>query len=313
MDPFYSAFPVLLAPMAGYTDVAYRALCTSFGCDRTCTEMISAKGLSYGNLRTESYLQLGDDETNVAVQLFGHEPAVLADAARMVADVLGSRLACIDLNMGCPAQKVVANGDGSALMRTPALAGRIMHAVCTASPVPVTVKFRKGWEDDTACAFARIVQDNGAAALTIHARTRVQQYGGKADRACIAAVKAAVDIPVIGNGDVTDGASALAMQKETGCDGVMVGRGALGRPWIFAEIKSAIAGIPYTRPTERAQRALAYAHAVRILSEKGEHGLIELRKHMPFYLRGMHDAARLRVQVNQVESLEQLRFFLLDS
>ena len=174
-NPYAAEQPVLLAPMAGYTDVVFRALCTSFGCDLTFTEMISAKGLTFGNEKTASYLSLGEDEAFVGVQLFGHEPDRMADAAKLVSDRLGTRLRCIDLNMGCPAQKIVTNGDGSALMKTPALAGKIVEAVKKASPVPVTVKFRKGWDEDTCVPFARILEKSGADAICLHPRTRVQQ------------------------------------------------------------------------------------------------------------------------------------------
>ena len=308
-----SDIPVLLAPMAGYTDVAFRTLCISFGCDLTYTEMVSAKGLSYGNLKTAEYLQLGENETQVAVQLFGHEPALLADVAKEVCDRLGPRLRCIDLNMGCPAQKIVSNGDGSALMRTPALAGAVVEAVKRASSVPVTVKFRKGWDSDTCVSFAKMLEEHGADALTLHARTRVQQYEGTADRAAIAAVKAAVSVPVIGNGDITGGESALAMLSETHCDGLMIGRGALGRPWIFREVKAALSGEPYTQPTASERLAVAIGHAERIEALKGPHGLVELRKHLPRYLSGMRNAAALRLKLNEAKSAAEIRQLLLDS
>ena len=205
IEPYPAVHPVLLAPMAGYTDVVFRTLCSSFGCDLTCTEMISAKGLTYGNEKTGGYLAVGEEEDRIAVQLFGHEPDLLAEAVSITVDRLGPRLAAIDLNMGCPAQKIVSNGDGSALMRTPALAGDIIEAVKRVSPVPVTVKFRKGWDDDTCVSFAKVLESAGADALCLHPRTRLQQYSGTADRIAIAAVKAAVRITVIGNGDITDG------------------------------------------------------------------------------------------------------------
>ena len=312
-EPYPFEQPVLLAPMAGYTDVVFRALCRSFGCDLCCTEMISAKGLVFGNERTSDYLMLGADEPAVAVQLFGHEPEVLAEAARLVADRLDGRLFCIDLNMGCPAQKIVSNGDGCALMRTPALAGAIVEAVRKAVTVPVTVKFRKGWDSDTCVSFAKVLEEHGANALCVHPRTRVQQYEGKADRSAIAAVKAAVSIPVIGNGDVVDGESAAAMRSETNCDGVMVGRGALGRPWIFAEIKATLNGDPYDRPTVSEQLAIALLHAERIEAEKGPHRLVELRKHLPRYLHGVRNAAALRTRLNGAKSAGEIREILLDS
>jgi nifR3 family TIM-barrel protein len=312
-NPFPAEQPVLLAPMAGYTDVVFRALCTSFGCDLTYTEMVSAKGLTFGNEKTSDYLSLEEDEVAVGVQLFGHEPDRMADAAKIVSDRLGPRLRCIDLNMGCPAQKIVSNGDGSALMKTPALAGAIVDAVKKASPVPVTVKFRKGWDGDTCVSFAKILEDSGADAICLHPRTRVQQYEGKADRPAIGAVKAAVRIPVIGNGDVDSGESAVSMIRETGCDGVMIGRGALGRPWIFAEVKAALSGAPYTAPDVSGRLMIALRHAERIESVKGPHGLVELRKHLPRYLHGIRGAAALRTRLNDAKTAAEIREFLLDS
>ena len=311
--PYPSNIPILLAPMAGYTDIVFRARCVSFGCDLTYTEMVSAKGLSFGNAKTADYLTLGDNEASVAVQLFGHEPDLLADVAKEVCDKLGERLCCIDLNMGCPAQKIVSNGDGSALMRTPALAGAIVEAVKKASAVPVTVKFRKGWDGDTCVSFAKVLEEHGADAITLHPRTRVQQYEGTADRSAIAAVKVAVSIPVIGNGDITSGQSAKEMLERTHCDGLMVGRGALGRPWIFREIKAALRGEPYAPPTVEERLRIALEHAERIEAQKGAHGLVELRKHLPRYLVGMRNAASLRVRLNEAKSVSEIRQLLLDS
>ncbi len=299
--------------MAGYTDVVFRALCASFGCDLACTEMISAKGLTFGNVKTAQYLAIGADEDRIAVQLFGHEPDRMAEAVRIVSDHLGPHLYCIDVNMGCPAQKIVSNGDGSALMRTPALAGKIIEAMKTVSPVPVTVKFRKGWDGDTCVSFAKILEQSGADALCLHPRTREQQYRGLADRNAIGVVKATVSIPVIGNGDITDGESAASMLRETGCDGVMVGRAALGRPWIFREIKAAIADEPYTPPTLAERLEVAIRHAERIEQEKGPHGLVELRKHLPRYLYGIRGSAALRTKLNEAKNAAEIRAFLLDS
>ena len=313
MNPYSATHPVLLAPMAGYTDIAFRTLCTQFGCDLACTEMVSAKGLLYGSVRTADYLRLGREEPHIAVQLFGHEPDVLAAAAQRVHSVLRDRLACIDLNMGCPAPKIVSNGDGSALLKNPSLAGRIVSAVCAASSVPVTVKFRKGFDagENVAVPFALILEESGASALTIHPRTRAQQYGGKADWSVIRSVKKAVSIPVIGNGDVMNGLDALRMREETGCDGVMVARGALGNPWLFAEIKAAFAGTPYVAPSNRERMELAVLHAERIVAEKGDHGLVELRKHIPFYLRGIRNAKELRQQLSGVQTVSELKALLL--
>ena len=299
--------------MAGYTDVVFRALCRSFGCDMTYTEMISAKGLTFGNVKTAEYLTLGEDESSIAVQLFGHEPDVMAEAVRIVSDHLGPRLCCIDLNMGCPAQKIVSGGDGSALMRTPVLAGQVTEAVKRVSPVPVTVKFRKGWDEDTCVPFAKVLEASGADALCLHPRTRVQQYRGLADWSAIGAVKAAVRIPVIGNGDITDGESAVSMMRETGCDGVMIGRAALGQPWIFREVKAAIEGTPYEAPTAAERLEIAIRHAERIEQVKGPHGLVELRKHLPQYLHGMRGAALLRARLNEAKNAAEIRAFLLDS
>ena len=313
IEPYPSVHPVLLAPMAGYTDVVFRMLCTSFGCDLTCTEMISAKGLTYGNEKTGGYLAVGEEEGKIAVQLFGHEPALLAEAVSITADRLGPYLALIDVNMGCPAQKIVSNGDGSALMRTPALAGNIIEAVKRVSPVPVTVKFRKGLDDDTCVSFAKVLESAGADAICLHPRTRMQQYRGTADRSAIAAVKAAVRIPVIGNGDITCGESAVSMLRETGCDGVMIGRAALGQPWIFREIKAAIAGTPYAAPTVSERLEVAILHAERIEAAKGPHGLVELRKHLPRYLHGIRGSAALRTRLNEAKNAAEIREFLLDS
>ncbi len=279
----------------------------------TYTEMISAKGLTFGNVKTAEYLTLGEDESSIAVQLFGHEPDVMAEAVRIVSDHLGLRLCCIDLNMGCPAQKIVSGGDGSALMRTPVLAGQVTEAVKRVSPVPVTVKFRKGWDEDTCVPFAKVLEASGADALCLHPRTRVQQYRGLADRSAIGAVKAAVRIPVIGNGDITDGESAVSMMRETGCDGVMIGRAALGQPWIFRGIKAAIAGQPYTPPTLAERLEVAIRHAERIEQVKGPRGLVELRKHLPRYLHGIRGSAALRTRLNEAKNAAEIRAFLLDS
>lgn len=306
---FPAGRPVLcLAPMAGFSDRTYRLLCHERGADLLFSEMISAKGLLYGSDKTRSlYLAKAEDEP-FSVQLFGSVPDTLAEAVSIIESDLGGKLLSIDLNMGCPAPKITSNGDGSALMLNPALAGDIIEATVKAAHVPVSVKFRKGWDEahENAVEFARVCQGSGAAFVTIHGRTRAQMYAGLADRACMAAVKQAVQIPVIANGDVHDADSALSLLRETGCAGVMIGRGALGNPFVFEEIRAALDGRPYTPPTWEERRQTALRHAQMTLAEKGDHAIIELRKHLAFYLRGYRDAAKLRTRINTCKTLEEL-------
>ena len=242
---------VCLAPMAGFSDRTFRLLCRERGADLVTSEMISAKGLSFMSERTRALYLPEEGDAPYAVQLFGNEPETIAKAVAIVERDLGKQLLSIDLNMGCPAPKIAGNGDGSALMRDPVLAGEIVRAAAEASHVPVSVKFRKGWDaaHENAEEFARICEENGASFLTIHGRTREQMYAGVADRSCMARVKRAVRIPVIANGDVHDAQSALDTLRETGCDGVMIGRGALGNPFVFEEIICALEGRPYTPPS----------------------------------------------------------------
>lgn len=311
---FSSEHPILLAPMAGYTDIAFRELCRAHGCDLAFTEMVSAKGLLYGNVRTCEYLNLGPGEPDIAVQFFGHEPEILAAAAERACEELQDRLRCIDINMGCPAPKVTGSGDGSALLNSPALIGKIVSAVVKVSRVPVTVKIRKGWSNDenVAVPVAYIIEENGAKAITVHPRTRMQQYSGNADWSVIRDVKKAVSIPVIGNGDVASGKDAVRMLEETGCDGIMVGRAAIGNPWIFDEIKAALSREPYTPPSEEEKLATAVRHAERITETKGSHGIIELRKHIPYYVRGTRRSKELRQRINTIQTVDELRHLLLD-
>ncbi|PKM38739.1 MAG: tRNA dihydrouridine synthase DusB [Firmicutes bacterium HGW-Firmicutes-9] len=299
---------VCLAPMAGFSDRTFRLLCRERGADLVTSEMISAKGLLFMSDKTRALYLPEEGDAPYAVQLFGSESETLAKAVGIVERDLGELLLSIDLNMGCPAPKIAGNGDGSALMRDPALAGRIVRAVVDAAHVPVSVKFRKGWDaaHENAEEFARICEANGAAFLTIHGRTREQMYSGIADHACMARVKQAVKIPVIANGDVHDAKSALDTLHETGCDGVMIGRGALGNPFVFEEIVCALEGRPYTPPTWDERRETAMRHARMALAEKGDHAIIELRKHLAFYLRGIHDAAKLRTRINTCKTLEEL-------
>ena len=299
---------VCLAPMAGFSDRTFRLLCRERGADLVTSEMISAKGLCFMSERTRALYLPEEGDAPYAVQLFGNEPETIAKAVSIVESDLGRQLLSIDLNMGCPAPKIAGNGDGSALMRDPVLAGEIVRAAAEASHVPVSVKFRKGWDaaHENAEMFAQICEENGASFLTIHGRTREQMYAGVADRACMARVKRAVKIPVIANGDVHDAKSALDTLRETGCDGVMIGRGALGNPFVFEEIVCALEGRPYTPPTWDERRETAMRHARMALAEKGDHAIIELRKHLAFYLRGIHDAAKLRTRINSCKTLEEL-------
>ena len=299
---------VCLAPMAGFSDRTFRLLCRERGADLVTSEMISAKGLLFMSKKTRALYLPEEGDAPYAVQLFGNEPETLANAVAIVERDLGGQLLAIDLNMGCPAPKIAGNGDGSALMRDPVLAGQIVRATVDAAHVPVSVKFRKGWDaaHENAVEFARVCEANGASFLTIHGRTREQMYSGVADRACMAAVKQAVKIPVIANGDVHSAQTALDTLKETGCDGVMIGRGALGNPFVFEEIICALECKPYTPPTWDERRETAMRHARMALNEKGEHAIIELRKHLAFYLRGMHDAAKLRTRINSCKTLEEL-------
>ena len=307
--------PLFLAPMAGYTDTAFREICKSHGCDLTVTEMVSAKGLAFQNHKTCDLLRIGEAEYPAVCQLFGREPDILADAARRVSEELGERLAAIDLNMGCPAPKIVKNGEGSALMEEPELAGRIIEAMVKSSLVPVTVKMRTGVSPDkeNAVEIARIAENSGVSMISIHGRNREQMYSGKADLDKIRLVKEAVSIPVIGNGDVADTESAIRMLRETNCDGLMIGRGALGNPWIFEEIRCAVSGKKWEEPSFEEKMQEAIRHARRTVGEKGEHGVIELRKHIIWYLRGLRGAAATRRRLQKAVTLEELEEILLDT
>jgi len=298
--------PLTLAPMAGVTDAPFRALCRAQGAALTCTEMVSAKALVYHDEKTKQLLWSPPDEHPAAVQIFGHEPEVMAEAAPMALAYSGADI--LDINMGCPVGKVIRSGDGSALMRDPELAGRIIEAVVKAVDVPVTVKFRKGWDSGhvNCVDFARMAEASGAAFVTIHGRTRDQMYSGAADWEVIAEAKAALSIPVIGNGDVTGGSSAIAMRDYTGCDGIMIARGALGNPYVFQEVKAAFAGVPYTPPSNAERLDLAIAHVRGLVAHKGPHGVIEMRKHIAYYVRGMKGASAFRTAATLAPTAEAL-------
>lgn len=308
MLPFLPDLPILLAPMAGVTDISYRALCKELGCDFTYTEMVSAKGLFYGGVGSAALLETDPIERPCGVQIFGREPELMAEIARRLCEDSVGELALIDINMGCPAPKITGNGEGSALMLEPALAGRIIEAVAKASTLPVTVKFRKGFDEShvNALEFGRMAENSGAAMVTVHGRTRAQMYSGRADWDIIGEVKAALSIPVIGNGDVFTGADALALRAHTGCDGIMVARGAQGNPFIFAEIKAALAGEAYTQPGEAQRLAMARLHLQRAVAHKGQRAVIEMRKHVAWYLKGVRGAAALRAKANEAATLEEM-------
>ena len=297
-----------LAPMAGVADRAFREICKEFGACYLVGEMASSKGIVYKSDKSAQLLETGPEEHPVAVQLFGDEPETMAQAARFA---LQYHPDVIDLNMGCPAPKIAGNGGGSALMKNPLLASRIIEAVSQAVELPVTVKFRKGWDEDhcNAVEFARMAQESGAAAITIHGRTRQQMYAPPVDLDCIAQVKAAVSIPVIGNGDVTDLESSIRMYEYTGCDLIMVGRGALGAPWLFTQLRDYfLTGKITPEPSLEEKMAVMVRHISLACAYKGEYiALREARKHVAWYMKGFRGAAEFRRMAGQMSSLEDLK------
>lgn len=296
-----------LAPMASVSDRAYRETCKRFGAAYVVGEMVSAKGLHYSDRKSEELLSVGGAERPMAVQLFGDDPAFMAEAVRKA---LRYKPDIIDINMGCPVPKVAGNGSGSALMKNPELAGEIVRAAADASDVPVTVKFRKGWDDSSvnAVEFARRMEANGAAAVTVHGRTRQQMYQGEADWEIIRRVKQAVKIPVIGNGDVVSPESAKAMYDRTGVDLVMVARGSYGRPWLFSQIRDYLTTGSYQPdPSFEEQMNIMLGHARLICAYKGEFiGMKEARKHAAWYLKGIHGAAHFRKECGMLDSYADL-------
>lgn len=298
---------ILLAPMAGVTDKAFRMIVKPFGPALMYTEMVSGKGLFYKSKKTADLLTADESEKPVAVQIFGHDADIMAEIAN---SALEYGAAVIDINMGCPAPKIVNNGDGCALMKSPETAAKVISAVCRAVDVPVTVKFRAGWDDESinAVEFAKIAEQSGASAVTVHGRTREQFYSGTADLDIIKAVKVAVKIPVIGNGDIIDGGSAALMLEYTGCDGIMVGRAAEGNPWIFKEISAYLKdGTVLPPPDLDERREVALKHLGLLVEFKGEHrGVLEGRKHMAWYFKGVSGGAVLRTALNKAQKYDEM-------
>lgn len=303
--------PYILAPMAGVTDLPFRLLCREQGAGLLCMEMVSAKAIQYNNKNTKALLEIHPDEMPVSLQLFGSDPEVISEIAKRIEE---RPFSILDINMGCPVPKIVRNGEGSALMKQPKLVYEIVSKTVKAIKKPVTVKIRKGFDDSciNAVEIAKIIEDAGASAVAVHGRTREQYYSGKADWDIIRQVKEAVSIPVIGNGDVVSGASAIAMQKETGCDGVMIGRGAQGNPWIFSELLAYDrTGEMPARPTIEEIKQMIYRHARLQVKYKGEYlGIREMRKHVSWYTSGLPNSAKLRGEINAVESLAELEELL---
>lgn len=298
-----------LAPMAGVTDLAFRHICREHGAALTVTEMVSAKALCYKDKKTPRLLELGADEHPAAAQIFGHEPETMAEGAKLALEKSGCDM--IDINMGCPAPKIVNNGDGSALMKDPAQAAEVIAAVVSAVDVPVTVKFRKGWDDEhvNAVEFAQMAEAAGADAVTVHGRTRKQMYAPPVDWDIIRQVKNAVSIPVIGNGDVVSPETAKALYETTGCDLVMIGRGALGAPWLFRQVRQYLQTGSYESTPDLAERmALMVEQMTLAVQYKGERvASHEARKHCGWYISGVRGAAQLRRRAGELETLDDIK------
>lgn len=296
---------VILAPMAGVTDLPFRLLCRMQGAGLVCTEMVSAKAIFYNNKNTESLLEIAPLEAPVSLQMFGSDPKIIADMAKRIEE---RPFAILDFNMGCPVPKVVNNGEGSALMKNPKLAEEILSSLVKAVKKPVTVKIRKGFDKPNAVEMAKIAEGCGAAAVAVHGRTREQYYSGRADWDIIAQVKQAVRIPVIGNGDVDSPQAAKDMLTQTGCDGVMIGRAAQGNPWIFRDVVDFLdKGTVPEPPGNQEKKALILEHADLQLRCKGEYTAVrELRKHLAWYTTGMPHSARFRQMINSMETMEEL-------
>ena len=317
MRALLAAGNVVLGPMAGITEAPFRAICKGMGAGLTFTEMVSAKGLHYnpdGEI-SRALLTFAPEEVPCAVQIFGAEPDIMAEQARGIVERNGADVACIDINMGCPVTKVVSKGEGSALMRTPELAAEIVRCVVAACGVPVTAKFRKGWsgEDANAVEFALAMEEAGAAAITVHGRTRDQFYRGPADWDVIGAVKAAVGVPVIGSGDVFSACDAKTMLDRCGVDAVMIARGAQGNPWIFREARALLDhGEEIAPPTAFERIDMAREHAAALVAFGGENAFARMRKHVAWYITGMPGATTVRRRANEVASYREMDDMLLE-
>lgn len=298
---------LILAPMAGVTDLPFRLLCQEQGAGLVCMEMVSAKAILYHNKNTESLMEIHPQEKAVSLQLFGSDPDIISEMAKQIED---RPFSILDINMGCPVPKVVNNGEGSALMKNPKLIEEIVSKTVRAIHKPVTVKIRKGFNEENvnAVEIARIVEAAGVSAIAVHGRTREQYYSGKADWQCITDVKNAVKIPVIGNGDVVDGESARRMMEQTGCDGVMIGRATRGNPWIFREMLAYLDGKPRVHaPNGQEICDMILRHGQLQLKHKGEYtGIREMRKHVAWYTAGYPHSAAVRRSINEIETFEEL-------
>ena len=302
---------LILAPMAGVTDLPFRLLCKEQGAGLLCMEMVSAKAIYFNNKNTEELLTIDDREPPVSLQLFGSDPDIISEMAKKIEN---RPFSILDINMGCPVPKVAGNGEGSALMKNPKLVDEIVSKTAKAIKKPVTVKIRKGFDDEhiNAVEIARIAESAGAAAVAVHGRTREQYYSGKADWDIIRQVKEAVKIPVIGNGDVTSPEAARQLMETTGCDGIMIGRGAQGNPWIFRQILHWMeTGEEEPKPDLEEVKAMILRHARMLVEYKGAYtGIREMRKHVAWYTAGYPNSAKLRARVNEIESLEALEHLI---
>ena len=310
---FVTQGEAFLAPMAGVTDFPFRVICKRYGASLLYTEMINAKALCYGDENTFSMLEVKPEEGDVAVQIFGHEPQYMAEAASILSDM--NRFRIIDINMGCPAPKITKNNEGSALMKDPALAFKIIDSVKKASKLPVTVKFRKGWDDScvNAVEFARNAQAAGADCITVHGRTREQYYSGKADWDIISEVKKSVSIPVVANGDIFSIGDAVNIIEKTGADAYMIGRGSQGNPFIFSQIRDFIEGSPVRDIPDTEKIDVMLEHYDLSIKYKGEDKTVrEMRKHIGWYLKGMYGSARMRDDINHIVDADEVRQMLRD-